>query len=463
MARSTVAVRFTGDNSDLKRATGAADRDLSTFGSKINRVARGAAVAFAGIAVGVAVVGKGAVDAASDLNETLSKSNTVFGDNAKEIEDWADTAAESFGQSKKDALEAASSFGNMFLQLGIGEETAKDMSTSMTELASDFASFHNADITEVLEAQSAAFRGEYDAIQKYVPTINAAAVEQKALEMGLAETTGELTAQDKALATQTLLLEGAGDAMGDFDRTADGAANKQRILSAQVEDVQAKIGTMLLPALGLVVNFLSGTVIPKIEDFVTWLQENEDKARLLAIAVGVVLTVAMLAYAASAASAAFATLAATWPIIAIIIAVAALGALLWYAYNNWEWFRDGVWDAIYALIVIKDWVIDVADQIDSLATSIDNILGPLDELVGQVAKIGIGGGFPGFPGSSLIPGFDDGGVVPGPRGSAQLIMAHGGETVLPTHKSGGGTQIIQLVVDRKVLAEVIRDHDRALS
>lgn len=35
-----------------------------------------------------------------------------------------------------------------------------------------------------------------------------------------------------------------------------------------------------------------------------------------------------------------------------------------------------------------------------------------------------------------IPVFDSGGVVPGPRGSDQLIMAHGGETVLPTHKRG---------------------------
>lgn len=31
--------------------------------------------------------------------------------------------------------------------------------------------------------------------------------------------------------------------------------------------------------------------------------------------------------------------------------------------------------------------------------------------------------------------FQHGGVVPGPRGSQQLILAHGGETVLPTHKS----------------------------
>lgn len=35
-----------------------------------------------------------------------------------------------------------------------------------------------------------------------------------------------------------------------------------------------------------------------------------------------------------------------------------------------------------------------------------------------------------------IPEFDMGGIIPGPRGSKQLVFAHGGETVLPTHKPG---------------------------
>lgn len=36
--------------------------------------------------------------------------------------------------------------------------------------------------------------------------------------------------------------------------------------------------------------------------------------------------------------------------------------------------------------------------------------------------------------ASYIPGFDLGGIVPGAKGDPQLVMAHGGEVVLPTHK-----------------------------
>lgn len=274
MARSTVAVRFTGDTAALKRSIDDADGKLNNLGSKLAGMGRTVAIGVGAGAVALGGLGKIAVDAGSDLNETLSKSNTVFGEQAKAIESWADGASKAFGQSKQQALNAASSFGNMFSQLGIGDEQAASMSRSMTELASDFASFHNADISEVLSAQEAAFRGEYDAVQRFVPTINAAAVEQKALEMGLADSTKELDAQDKALATQALLMEGAGDAAGDFARTSDGLANKQRIMSAQFEDVKAKIGQALIPMVTRLADVFLNTVIPAVQNMAATVQQH---------------------------------------------------------------------------------------------------------------------------------------------------------------------------------------------
>lgn len=209
----------------------------------------------------------GFISSASAMNETLSKSNTIFGDQGKAIEQWASGAARDFGQSKQQALEAAASFGNMFTQLGIGTDVAADMSTQMVELASDFASFHNADITEVLNAQQAAFRGEYDALQRFVPTINAASVEQKALQMTGKELTSELTQQEKALAVQALMMEGAGAAAGDFDRTSNSLANQQRQLTATWDDAKAKLGEVLIPAMNAAVGFILNDFIPGVQKF----------------------------------------------------------------------------------------------------------------------------------------------------------------------------------------------------
>jgi hypothetical protein len=91
-------------------------------------------------------------------------------------------------------------------------------------------------------------RGESEPLRRFGVLLSAAAVESKALELGLAKTTKEITDQDKVLARQALILEQTTDQQGDFARTADGAANKQRILAAEVENARAKIGEGLVPA-----------------------------------------------------------------------------------------------------------------------------------------------------------------------------------------------------------------------
>lgn len=240
---------------------------LGKFGSGLGSVAAIAGgFVVADVLMRVPGLLNGAAASASDLNETLSKSNAVFKEQAAAVEAWANGAARGFGQSKQQALDAASGFGNMFSQLGIGRDVAADMSRQMVELASDFAAFHNvADVSQVLEAQSAAFRGEYDAVQRFVPTINAALVEQKAMQMGLAATTKELDAQDKALAVQALLLEGAGDAAGAYARESDGLATKQKEQAALWANVATQIGEKVLPLKLALADVVLDRLIPAFE------------------------------------------------------------------------------------------------------------------------------------------------------------------------------------------------------
>lgn len=270
MARDgTVTVRITGDASGLKDALGQSEGHLSKFDGTVEKSGGGftkfgnlAKLGAAAAGVAVLAFGKQSIDAVSSLDESLSKSNTIFGANGAAIETWAQGAAEDFGMSKRAALDAAGTFGNMFVQLGLGSGQAAQMSQALTELATDFASFHNADIEEVIVAQTAAFRGEYDALQRFLPLINAAAVEQRALELTGKKSTDMLTAQDKALAVNALMFEGAGDAAGDFDRTSGSLANQQRTLGANLENTQAIIGQKLKPVMMNVLSWMNSDGIP---------------------------------------------------------------------------------------------------------------------------------------------------------------------------------------------------------
>lgn len=219
-----------------------------------------------GLAFSAGVVGK-AISKASDLSETISKTRQVFGDSAASIEAWSKTSARSFGLSQNAALSAVAQFGNMFRQIGIGLPVAKEMSQGFIQLAADFGSFNNAEPAAVVEAFNAALIGEYDTLQKFVPTISAATVETEALAMSHKKTAKELTAADKALAVYSIAQKSAGASAGDFLRTSSGLANQQRILAAQWEDLQAKIGEKFLPVITKAVTWINNVGLPWLENF----------------------------------------------------------------------------------------------------------------------------------------------------------------------------------------------------
>jgi hypothetical protein len=230
----------------------------------INKMALPAAVAFGAIVTG----GFKAAQAASDFNETVSKSGVIFGTASTAIKKFADTAASSLGLSKQAALDAAATMGIFGKSAGLAGDDLSNFSIEMVKLSGDLASFHNANPADVALALGAALRGEAEPIRKFGVLLNDAAVKAQAMKMGLYDGTGALSAQAKVLATQKLILEQTSDAQGDFARTSEGAANQQRILKAQVDNAKVAIGQAFLPILE--------AALPVLVNFATAIGNNTD-------------------------------------------------------------------------------------------------------------------------------------------------------------------------------------------
>ena len=203
-----------------------------------------------------------AVNAASDLEESMSKNNVIFGDAASAVSSFADEAARALGQSKTQALAAASTFGTFGKAAGLAGQELATFSTDFVTLASDLASFNNTTPEDAINAIGAALRGESEPLRRYGVLLNDATLKAAALELGIYDGTGALTAQQKVLAAQKVIYEQTTDAQGDFARTSDGLANQQRILAAQVEDLQAKFGELLLPVFKRVVKYINDNILP---------------------------------------------------------------------------------------------------------------------------------------------------------------------------------------------------------
>lgn len=224
----------------------------------------GVAVAFAGAFVATKVVsGIGdTIKAASDLSETINKAQVVFGDASAAVLKFGDDAAQALGQSKNEAIGAAAAIGNLFLTTGLGQQDAANMSMSIVQLASDLASFNNIDPTEALEKLRSGLVGESEPLRTLGVLLSEEEVSLKAVQLGLAASTKDVTQAAKVQARYALIMEQTTTAQGDFARTSKGLANSQRILSAAWKDIQAQIGSALLPTIASLTSALA-TGLPK--------------------------------------------------------------------------------------------------------------------------------------------------------------------------------------------------------
>jgi hypothetical protein len=247
-----------------------AEMGAKGLSSRVGQYSKAMAKSFAlaGAAAGAYAVkiGIDGVQAASDLNEEVSKSEVIFGDVANEIKAFAKTADTALGLTQTEALKAASTFATFGKASGLAGVDLTKFSKGATVLASDLASFYNTNADEAITAIGAALRGEAEPIRKYGVLLNDATIKAKAMEMGLYDGTGALDLQAKSLATYQVILDQTKDAQGDFARTSDGLAGQQKILKAQFENLKTTIGESLLPAFKSIVtqaNFVAAAFAGK--------------------------------------------------------------------------------------------------------------------------------------------------------------------------------------------------------
>jgi hypothetical protein len=242
---------------------GGLKKNLQSVGKIAGGVALGGVVA---LGVGIGKLASVAIPAASDLAESINAVNVVFEDNADTILEWGKTAAKTAGLSQAEFAQMAAQTGAMLQNFGLDAEEAADQTINLAQRAADMASIFNTDVDQALTAIQAGLRGEADPLEKFGVSLSAAAVKAKALELGLEDAGGELSQTALTTARLALLFEQTDKISGDFVNTSGDLANAQRVAKAQLENFMASIGKLALPILGKLFKFVSGTLLPSLQN-----------------------------------------------------------------------------------------------------------------------------------------------------------------------------------------------------
>jgi hypothetical protein len=194
--------------------------------------------------------GGDAVDAASHLNETLSKTNAIMGASAATIIGWSKSSARALGMTQQQALDAAGSFALFGKTAGLTNSQVAKFSTGLVGLAADLGSFYDSSPADALAAIQSGLRGETEPLRRYNIMLDDATMRQRALEMGIISSIkNALTPQQKILAATALIYEQSSQAQGDFAKTSGEYAGQQKVFAANMDTVGTTIGTAVLPAM----------------------------------------------------------------------------------------------------------------------------------------------------------------------------------------------------------------------
>ena len=219
--------------------------DQSGFNKGIGSIAKaGASMVGSFVKLGLALggalavgLGKKAVDIASDLQEVQNVVDVSFGSMSDKMENFAKTSLKTFGLSQLEAKRTGSTFMAMASGIGIAQESASDMSLTLTGLAGDMASFFNKEVTETSSDLKAIFTGNAIALSKYGIVMTATNLEQFRMEQGITKSYQAMTQAEKVQLRYNYVMNQTALAQGDFARTSGSWANQTKLLSENFKEL----------------------------------------------------------------------------------------------------------------------------------------------------------------------------------------------------------------------------------
>lgn len=186
--------------------------------------------------------GKEAIDLGSDLQEVQNVVDVTFESMSESVNEFAKGAAEAAGLSETMAKRYVGTFGAMAKAFGFAENESFNMSTALTQLAGDVASFYNISQDQAYTKLKSVFTGETETLKDLGVVMTQNALDSFAMAKGYGKTTAAMEENEKVALRYAFVVDKLNAASGDFERTSGGWANQMRVLSLNFDTFKANVG-----------------------------------------------------------------------------------------------------------------------------------------------------------------------------------------------------------------------------
>lgn len=243
-ADGSVIIDTRMDTSGVQNGVSAIRQSFNGLGSVVKKIGVLIGGAFA---IGkLTQFGKECIELGSNLAEVQNVVDVTFTTMSDKVNEFAKNAMTSAGLSETMAKQYVGTFGAMSKSFGFSEQQAYDMSTALTQLTGDVASFYNISQDLAYIKLKSVFTGETETLKDLGVVMTQSALDQYALANGYGKTTSAMTEQEKVALRLAFVQKQLSAASGDFIRTSDSWANQVRVMQLQLQSLKATVGQGLI-------------------------------------------------------------------------------------------------------------------------------------------------------------------------------------------------------------------------
>ncbi len=242
----------------------------------LNVIGSVGAAAFASLTAAIGAAGVGLyklADIASTAEESTSKLYNVFSNlEQSKVDEKINELTKSYGMSSLAAKQFLGNTGDLLVGLGMAEDKALDLSSTVQKMATDISSFQNIDFTRTSEALTAITLGQYQRAEALGILINKEMINNELRAKGMDKLTGLALKQAEAEIGIQLAMEQSAKAMGDYARTEEGFENQRRLTNNLLQELAVVIGSEVLPKFAGLQKAVNDAII----EFTDFIQTNDE-------------------------------------------------------------------------------------------------------------------------------------------------------------------------------------------
>lgn len=243
-ADGSVIIDTRMDTTGVQNGVSAIKQSFNGLGSAVKKI--GVLIGGAFAIRKLSQFGKECIELGSNLAEVQNVVDVTFTTMSDKVNEFAKNAMTSAGLSETMAKRYVGTFGAMSKSFGFSESQAYDMSTALTQLTGDVASFYNISQDLAYIKLKSVFTGETETLKDLGVVMTQSALDQYALANGYGKTTSAMTEQEKVALRLAFVQKQLSAASGDFIRTSDSWANQMRVMQLQLQSLKATVGQGLI-------------------------------------------------------------------------------------------------------------------------------------------------------------------------------------------------------------------------